>query len=58
MRPLTRQPRLQITELRDLDLQLALERMRALREDVENQLAAIDHANLEFILQIARLRRD
>ena len=56
MRPLTRQPRLQITELRDLDLQLALERMRALREDVENQLAAIDHANLEFIFKIARLR--
>ena len=56
MRPLARQSRLQITELRDLDLQLALERMRALRENIENQLAAIDHANLEFILEIARLR--
>jgi hypothetical protein len=31
--------------------------MRALREYVENQLAAIDHANLEFVLEIARLRR-
>ena len=57
MRPLAREPRLQVTELRDFDLQLALERMRALREDVENQLAAIDHANLEFILKITRLRR-
>ncbi len=56
MRPLPRQPRLQIAELRDLDLQLALEGVRALGEDVENQLAAIDHANLEFIFEIARLR--
>jgi hypothetical protein len=31
--------------------------MRALREYVENQLAAIDHANLEFVFEIARLRR-
>jgi hypothetical protein len=30
--------------------------MRALREYVENQLAAIDHADLEFVFQIARLR--
>ena len=57
MRPLAREPRLQVTELRDFDLQLALECMRALRENVENQLAAIDHANLEFVLEIARLRR-
>jgi hypothetical protein len=28
-----------------------------LREYVENQLAAIDHTNLEFVLEIARLRR-
>ena len=57
MRPLAREPRLEITELRDLDLQLAFQRMRALREDIENQLAPIDNANLEFILEIARLRR-
>jgi hypothetical protein len=31
--------------------------MRALREYVENQLAAIDHADLEFVFEIARLRR-
>jgi hypothetical protein len=30
--------------------------MRALREDVENQLAAIDHSNLEFILKVTSLR--
>ena len=57
MRPLAREPRLQVTELRDFDLQLALERMRPLRENVENQLAAIDHTNLELVLEIARLRR-
>src|ERR1700733_10936014 len=56
MRPLAREPRLQVTELRDFDLQLALERMRPLRENVENQLAAIDHTNLEFVLEIACLR--
>jgi hypothetical protein len=53
---LAREPRLQVTELRDFDLQLALERMRALRENVENQLAAIDHTNLQLVLEIARLR--
>jgi len=56
MRPLAREPRLKVTELRDFDLQLALERVRALRENVENELAAIDHANLELVLEIARLR--
>jgi hypothetical protein len=30
--------------------------MRALREYIEDQLAAIDHANLEFAFEIARLR--
>jgi hypothetical protein len=56
MRPLARQTRLQITELRNFYLQLAFKRMGTLREDVENQLAAIDHANLEFVFEIARLR--
>src|ERR1700691_181782 len=56
MRPLARQARLQIAELGDLDLQLAFERMGTLRKYVENQLAAIDHANLEFVFEIARLR--
>ena len=56
MRPLARQARLQITELRDLDLEFAFERVRALRENIEDQLAAIDHTDLEFVLEIARLR--
>ena len=56
MGPLPGQPRLQIAQLGDLDLQLALERARPLREDIEDQLAAIDHAELELVLEIARLR--
>ena len=56
MRPLARQARLQVGELRDLDLQLAFQGARTQREDIENQLAAIDHAQLEFIFKIARLR--
>src|SRR5207245_4918117 len=53
---LASEPRLQITQLRDLDLEFAFQRMRALREDIENQLAPIDHANLELVFEIARLR--
>jgi len=47
---------LQITQLRDLDLEFTFESVRALRENIENQLAAIDHADLELVLEIARLR--
>jgi hypothetical protein len=36
MRPLAGEPRLQIAQLRDLDLELAFEGVRALREDVED----------------------
>lgn len=57
MRPLTRQPRREVTELRDLDLQLALQRARALRENIEDQLAAIDDAKVEFLFEVAGLRR-
>jgi hypothetical protein len=56
MRPLASESRLQITELRDLDLEFAFEGVRALREDIENQLAPIDDANLELAFEIARLR--
>ena len=56
MGPLAGQARLQIAQLRDLDLELALEGARALGEDVEDQLAAIDHAQLELVFEIARLR--
>ena len=43
-------------ELRQFHLDFAFPRACALREDVENQLAAIDHANFEFTLKIACLR--
>ena len=55
MGPLPRQSRLQIAQLSDLDLQLTLEGTGALREDIENQLAAIDDTDFELVLQIARL---
>ena len=56
MRPLPRQPRCEVTELRDLDLQLALQRARALRENIEDELAAIDDAKVEFLFEVAGLR--
>src|ERR1700730_2728759 len=56
MGPLARQARLQIGELRDLDLELALQRARALGENIEDELAAVDHAQLQFLFQVARLR--
>src|SRR5260370_16931870 len=56
MRPLACETRLEIAELRDFDLQLTFQRARALREDIENELAAIDYPELEFLLEIARLR--
>src|SRR5580704_8079431 len=57
MRPLPRQARREVAELRDLDLQLAFESARALRENIENQLTPIDDAKIEFLFQVARLRR-
>jgi hypothetical protein len=41
--------------LSELDLKLAFERRRALREDVEDQPVAIEHANLQLLLEIAFL---
>ena len=55
--PLARQPRQQVLQLRQLDLQLAGQAVGALREDVENELAAIDHLDLERALEVALLRR-
>ena len=57
MSPLTGQAGLQVAQLRNLDLQLAFERAGALRKDVENKLAPIDNAQLEFVFQIAGLGR-
>ena len=42
--------------MRDFDLQLALQRARALRENIEDELAAIDDAKVEFLFEVARLR--
>jgi hypothetical protein len=46
-----------VLELRQLDLQLAFVRARALREDVEDQAGAVDHAALGEFLEIAFLHR-
>ena len=51
------QPRQQILQLRELDLQLAFARPRAAREDVEDELRAIDDLAFEPLLQLAQLRR-
>ena len=51
------QPRQQVLQLRQLDLQLAFARPRAPRKDVEDQLRAIDHLAIEPLVQLAQLRR-
>ena len=43
--------------LRELDLQLAFERRGALREDVEDQPVAVEHARLQHQLEVALLAR-
>ena len=50
------QPRHQVLELRELDLQLAFARARAAREDVENELRAIDDLAIERPFEVAQLR--
>ena len=44
-------------ELRQFDLQLALVGLRALREDLENELGAVHHAAHDLPLHVALLRR-
>src|SRR5262249_53885675 len=46
-----------VFELRQLDLELAFGASRVLREDVEDQLRAVDDASLQRILERALLRR-
>ncbi len=46
-----------VLQLREFDLQLAFEGTRTLREDVEDQSAAVEHAALEFFFEIAFLAR-
>src|SRR4029077_7841201 len=50
------QSRQQILQLRELDLQSAFTAPRALRENIENQLGAIENFARQQIFQIASLR--
>ncbi len=53
--PAAHEARGHVLQLREFDLQLAFERARALRKDVEDQAAAVEHAALQFLLEIAFL---
>ena len=57
VRPASDEPRGDVTELRQLDLELAFETARALRKDVEDEAVAIQHAALDKLLEIAFLAR-
>jgi hypothetical protein len=46
-----------VLQLRELDLQFAFVRTRALREDVEDQAGAVDDAAFGQLLEIALLHR-
>ena len=45
----------QVLELRELHLELALARLRALREDLEDQLGAVHHSPRDHFLDVALL---
>ena len=51
------QPRQQVLQLRELDLQLAFARPRAPREDVEDQLRAVDDLAADLLFDLPQLRR-
>ncbi len=51
------QPRQQVLQLRELDLQLAFARPRAPREDVEDQLRAVDDLAADRLFDLPQLRR-
>ena len=57
MLPLPAHPRQVVLELRELDLELPLGADGVLREDVEDQLRAIDDARIERVLEVALLGR-
>jgi hypothetical protein len=57
MGPLAGQARLQIAQLRDLNLKLARQGACALGEDVQDQLASVDNPKVELFFEIARLGR-
>src|SRR5208282_545732 len=56
MSPEPRQPRQQMLELRQFDLQLAFARPGALGEDVEDERRAVENFALEDFFEIAALR--
>ena len=51
------EPRQQVFQLRELDLQLAFARPRAAREDVEDELRAIDDLAADRFFDLPQLRR-
>jgi len=55
--PAAHEARRHVLELGEFDLQLAFERGCALREDVQDQTRAIDHASTQRFFQIAFLAR-
>jgi hypothetical protein len=57
VRPAAHQARRHVLELSQLHLELALVGLRALREDFQDHLGAVEHARLQFFLQVALLRR-
>jgi len=57
MGPLAGQARLQIAQLRDLNLKLARQGACALGEDVQDKLASVDNPKVELFFEIARLGR-
>src|SRR5438876_475232 len=57
VRPAPHQPRRQVLEPGQLDLQLAFGGLRALREDLEDQLGAVHDAALQLALEVALLGR-
>src|SRR3989442_594837 len=56
VRPLARETRQQVLKLGELDLHLALEASRPLREDVEDERAPVDDLPVELPLEVALLR--
>ena len=57
VRPGAREARQHVLELRQLDLELALQAARPTGEDVEDQLAPVEHLDVQLLRQVALLRR-
>jgi hypothetical protein len=55
--PATHQAAADVFQLRQLNFELALVAPRTLREDIEDEAIAIEHAALDQLLEIALLAR-